>query len=215
MAKATAYFYAKGGVTLSDLIFPTFRGLQYPIGKTPHWNTIVQESISGVKKFLQCYTYPYYTFNLSFSYLSDMNLQQDDIHKLMGFYNQLGGAGQDFLFADPLFEDNRCVKQTFSVGDGTTKEFRLVHKFGDFIEPIFGMKDKPRIYVNDIEITNFSWDNTGLITFANPPAENAVLKWTGRWFYRCHFQNDEAEFQQIFYGGWDLEEIVLESIKLE
>lgn len=215
MAKATAYFYAKGGVTLSDLIFPTFRGLQYPIGKTPHWNTIVQESISGVKKFLQCYTYPYYTFNLSFSYLSDMNLQQDDIHKLMGFYNQLGGAGQDFLFADPLFEDNRCVKQTFGVADGTTKEFRLVHKFGDFIEPVFGIKDKPRIYVNDIEITNFSWDNTGLITFANPPAENAVLKWTGRWFYRCHFQNDEAEFQQIFYGGWDLEEIVLESIKLE
>jgi hypothetical protein len=91
----------------------------------------------------------------------------------------------------------------------------LVHKFGDFIEPVFGMKDKPRIYVNDIEIMNFSWDNTGLITFANAPAENAVLKWTGRWFYRCHFQNDEAEFQQIFYGGWDLEEIVLESIKLE
>jgi uncharacterized protein (TIGR02217 family) len=200
---------------VSDLIFPTFRGLQYPIGKTPHWNTIVQESISGVKKFLQCYTYPYYTFNLSFSYLSDMNLQQDDIHKLMGFYNQLGGAGQDFLFADPLFEDNRCVKQLFGTGDGEKKSFRLVHKYGTFVEPIFGMKDKPHIYVNDVETTAFTWDKTGLITFTNAPAENATLKWTGRWFYRCHFQNDEAEFQQIFYGGWDLEEIVLESIKLE
>jgi hypothetical protein len=200
---------------MSELLFPTLRGLTYPIGKTPHWNTITQESISGVKKFLQCYTYPYYTFALSFTYLSDKNLQQDDIHTLMGFYNQLGGAGQDFLYADPLFEDNRCVKQTFAVGDGTTTKYRLVHRYGDFVEPIFGIKEKPYIFVNGVQTTAFAWNSEGLITFNAAPASGTVLSWTGRWFYRCHFQNDEAEFQQIFYGGWDLEEIVLESIKLE
>jgi hypothetical protein len=200
---------------MSELLFPTLRGLTYPIGKTPHWNTITQESISGVKKFLQCYTYPYYTFTLSFSYLSDKNLQQDDIHTLMGFYNQLGGAGQDFLYADPLFEDNRCVKQAFGVGDGITTKYRLVHQYGNFIEPVFGIKNKPHIFVNGAQVTSFSWDNEGLITFDTAPALGTVLSWTGRWFYRCHFQNDEAEFQQIFMGGWDLEEIILESIKLE
>lgn len=200
---------------MSNLLFPTFRGLTYPIGKTPHWNTIIQESVSGVKKFLQCYSYPYYTFNLSFTYLSDDNLRHDDIHKLMSFYNQLGGAGQDFLFADPLFEDNAVVKQTFGIGDGSTKVFRLLRQYGKFVEPVFGVLNKPRIFVNDVETTAFTWDETGLITFTNAPANNATLKWTGRWFYRCHFKNDEAEFQQIFMGGWDLEELVLESIKLE
>ena len=200
---------------MSNLLFPTLRGLQYPIGKTPHWNTIVQESVSGVKKFLQCYSYPYYTFNLKFSYLSDLGFKNDDIHSLMSFYNQLGGAGQDFLFADPLFEDNRCVKQVFGTGDGTQTTFRLLRQYGKFVEPVFGVANKPRIFVNDVETTAFSWDETGLITFTNAPANNAKLSWTGRWFYRCHFQNDEAEFQQIFMGGWDLEELVLESIKLE
>ena len=200
---------------MSNLIFPTFRGLTYPIGKTPHWNTITQESISGIKKFLQCYTYPYYTFTLSFSYLSDDDIRQDDVHKLLSFYNSLGGAGQDFLFADPLFEDNRCVKQEFGVGDGSKKQWRLIHQFGDYVEPVFGMAMKPHIYINSVETTAFSWDNNGLITFNSAPANGAVLRWTGRWFYRCHFQNDEAEFQQIFYGGWSLEELVMESIKLE
>ena len=200
---------------MSDLIFPTFRGLQYPIGKTPHWNTITQESISGVKKFLQCYTYPYYTFTLSFSYLSDYDLRHDDVHTFMAFYNQLGGAGQDFLYADPLFEDNRCIKQKFGVGDGEKKSFRLVHQYGKFIEPVFGVNNKPVIFVNNIETNDFTWDKQGLITFSEAPSAGAVLSWTGRWFYRCHFQNDEAEFQQIFMGGWDLEEIILESIKLE
>lgn len=208
-------FVIKAGDGMSDLIFPTLRGLQYPIGKTPHWNTITQESISGVKKFLQCYTYPYYTFNLSFSYLSDRNSMADDIHTLMAFYNQLGGAGQDFLYADPLFEDNAVALQRFATGDGEKNSFRLTRQYGNYVEPVFGIANKPRIYINDSETTAFTWDKNGLITFNSAPSNGAVLRWTGRWFYRCHFQDDEAEFQQIFMGGWDLEELVLESIKLE
>jgi hypothetical protein len=90
-----------------------------------------------------------------------------------------------------------------------------VHQYGEYIEPVFGVNNKPVIYINDVVTNAFIWDKQGLITFNKAPSAGAVLSWTGRWFYRCHFQNDEAEFQQIFMGGWDLEEIILESIKLE
>jgi hypothetical protein len=133
----------------------------------------------------------------------------------MAFYNQLGGAGQDFLYADPLFEDNAIAKQKFGTGDGEKNSFRLTRQYGNYIEPVFGIANKPRIYVNDSETTAFTWDKNGLIIFDSAPSNGAVLRWTGRWFYRCHFKDDEAEFQQIFMGGWDLEELVLESIKLE
>ena len=203
---------------MSNELFPTLRGLQYPIGKTPKWNTITQESISGVKKFLQCYTYPFYTFSLSFSYLGDENAQKDDIHTLMSFYNKVGGSAQSFLFADPLFEPNNVVKQVFGAGDGTRTKFRLYRTYGSFTEPVFGILNKPIVFVGNVKKTagtDYTWDNNGLITFASPPANGSVLRWTGRWFYRCHFQDDEAEFKQIFYGGWELDEIILESIKLE
>lgn len=199
-------------------LFPTLAGLTYPIKKTPHWNTITQESVSGVKKFLQCYSYPYYVLTLSFSYLSDENDRLDDIHRLMGFYNSLGGAGQEFLFADPLFEDNHVKNLAFGVGDGTSSSFRLTHNYGDYTEPVFGIREAPTIYKDGTKLTegtDYTWDDTGLIRFNGVPPMSSVLTWTGKWYYRCHFADDEAEFQQIFYGGWDLEEINLESIKLE
>ena len=98
---------------MSDLLFPTLRGLTYPIGKTPHWKTLQTQTVSGVKKFVQMYTYPYYELNLKFNYLGDENSQADDIHTLAGFYNKMGGASVDFLYADPLFEDFCWFFDTF------------------------------------------------------------------------------------------------------
>ena len=207
---------------MSDYIFPTLRGLTYPIYKTPHWNTIQNKTITGQKRFLQLYTYPYYTFKLQFSYLSDEDNDSDDIHSLMSFYNKVGGAGQDFLFADPLFEDNTATAQAFAVGDGTSTEYQLIRHYGDFAEPVYGILAAPTITktVGNTTTTltagtDFTWSTKGLITFKAAPASGAIFKWSGTWYYRCHFTADEAEFQLLFYRGWGLDEIELESIKLE
>ena len=78
---------------MSDLLFPTLRGLQYPIYKIPTWNTIKSRTATGQPTYLQMYTYPWYSFKLSFFYLGDTNSESDDIHTLVGFYNRVGGAG--------------------------------------------------------------------------------------------------------------------------
>jgi len=199
---------------MSDLIFPNLRGLTYPIGKTPNWSTITQRSMTGIPKFFQQYTYPYYTLKLQFEYLSDDNDQSDDIHSLMGFYNRNGGAGQDFLFADSLFENNTVNNQLFGVGDGITTQFRLTKNFGGFIEPVFGLVAAPVITKNGLTTSSFTWDTHALITFATAPAIGAQLKWSGYWYYRCHFKNDTSDFEQIFSGIWDLQELDLESVKI-
>lgn len=199
---------------MSDLIFPTLRGLTYPITKTPNWSTITQRSMSGIPKFFQQYSYPYYTIKLTFEYLGDTNSQTDDIHTLMGFYNRVGGAGQDFLFADPLFENNTVTNQVFGVGDGQTKKFRLARNYGGFVEPIFGIIMTPTITINGVSTTNFTWDTHGLITFNTAPASGTQLAWTGTWYYRCHFVNDKSEFEQIFSGVWELQELELETVKI-
>lgn len=200
---------------MSDLIFPTLRGLTYPIGKTPNWSTITQRSITGIPKFFQQYAYPYYTLKLQFEYLSDDNDQEDDIHMLMGFYNRNGGAGQDFLFADDLFENSFANNQLFGVGDGITTQFRLTRNYGGFIEPIFGIVNAPAVITaNGVPTSAFTWNTHGLITFSTAPAVGTQLKWSGNWYYRCHFKNDTSEFQNIFNGIWDLQELDLETIKI-
>ena len=209
---------------MSDLLFPTLRGLAYPIGKTPHWKTLQTQTISGVKKFIKLYTYPYYEFKLNFNYLNDINSQTDDIHTLAGFYNKVGGAGVDFLYADVLFEDNTVTLQPFGDTDGETTVWQLTHTYGGFTEPIFGIFQHPRIFsknkTTDViteltEGTDYEINSMGTVTFNTAPADGSVLLWTGKWYYRCHFANDEAELEQIFYGGWSLEELTLESIKVD
>ena len=210
---------------MSDLLFPTLRGLTYPIGKTPHWKTLQTQTVSGVKKFVQMYTYPYYELNLKFNYLGDDNSQADDIHTLAGFYNKMGGASVDFLFADPLFENNTVTMQEFGITDGMTTKWQLVHNYGGFLEPVFGILEKPTLYMREdetgnitalIEGTHYSLSSTGMVTaLTNTPSPGYTLYWTGKWYYRCHFANDEAELEQIFYGGWALDELVLESIKVD
>ena len=61
---------------------------------------------------------------------------------------------------------------------------------------------------------DYTWTTKGLITFTTAPASGAVLKWSGAWYYRCHFKEDTAEFQTIFNGGGSLDELVLETVKL-
>ena len=210
---------------MSDLLFPTLRGLTYPIGKTPHWKTLQTQTVSGIKKFVRMYTYPYYELNLKFNYLGDEDSQADDIHTLAGFYNKMGGASVDFLFADPLFEPNTVTKQEFAHGDGVTTAFQLMRSYGGFVEPVFGILEHPTIYMLDEstgteyqleENTHYYINSLGVFSSAlGAPSIDNVFYWTGKWYYRCHFANDEAELEQIFYGGWALDELVLESIKVD
>lgn len=197
---------------MSDLIFPTLRGLTYPVSKIPNWSTITQRSMTGIPKFLQQYTYPFYDFKLSFNYLIDKNSQTDDIHALMGFYNRVGGGAQSFLFADET--DNSVTKQLFGKGDGSTTKFQLCRNYGGFIEPVFGLATAPKIYINDTEITNFTWTSTGQIALTTVPTPDSLLAWSGDFYYRCHFKNDTSEFSNIYYQIWELQELELQSVKM-
>lgn len=209
---------------MSDLLFPTLRGLSYPIQKIPHWKTLQTQSVSGVKKFVSLYTYPYYEFKLTFNYLGDEDSQNDDIHTLAGFYNKMGGAGQDFLFADPLFENNTVTMQEFYV-KGQSSDWsspHLMRSYGGFMEPVFGIIEAPVVYYQEagsstpIELTpdyDYFYDSTGSIYVVDGLQDGDKLLWSGKWYYRCHFAEDVAELEQIFYGGWALEELTLESVK--
>jgi hypothetical protein len=168
--------------------------------------------MTGLPKFLQQYTYPYYDFKLIFNYLLDNNSQTDDIHLLMGFYNRVGGGAQSFLFQDET--DNSVTKQLFEIGDGTTTKFQLCRDYGGFIEPVFGLASKPTIYIDDAETTEFQWTTKGVVDFATAPASNAKLYWSGNFYYRCHFKNDTTDFSNIYFQIWELQELELQSVKL-
>ena len=54
---------------------------------------------------------------------------------------------------------------------------------------------------------NYSIGSTGLITFVTAPANGAALTWSGSFYYRCRFVDDEARFDRFLDDLWQIGEI--------
>jgi hypothetical protein len=186
---------------MSNSIFPMpvlpggSRG--WPIGKYPVFSTLVQTpaSFSGetrISKTPLCrwqfdMTFPMLkgTFNDPTSYLA----------KVMGFYMQMGGQAASWLYDDPY--DNTIASSapaTFGTGDGLTTQFRLSRPIGGYLDIIQNLNGAASIYIaGALQSTGYSIDALGVVTFNSAPAINAVLAWSGKYFFRCRFLKDMTD----------------------
>lgn len=196
---------------MSEAVFPSLIGQEWPVNKTPAFHNIIQKSVSGKRKALALMSYPLWTFKVSYSFLSDNGTPNDDIHTLMGFFLARQGNFDDFLFDDK--SDNLATDQTFGVGDGATTQFQLVRNYGGFIEPVLGLKGTPTIKVNGITVVPSTVSTKGKVTFSSPPAAGAMLTWSGGFYYRVAFVQEETEFENFMQGLWANRSLELITVK--
>lgn len=152
-------------------------------------------------------TFPYVpgTFNDSTTYLN----------QVVGFYMQMQGAAQSWLYNDP--QDNTisaATPATFGLGDGTTTKFQITRPIGNYADIIQNLNGTPTIYINGTSSTALSIDNTGVVTFNSAPANGAVLAWSGSFYFRCRFSDDTLDLKQIFTKHWQITQFKWKSIIL-
>jgi len=193
---------------LSDAIFPSLSGRTLGIKKKPKFNTIVQTSITKIKKTICLAPYPVWTFTLGYAGLKDESLATDDLQEIVGFFLNRYGQYDSFLYLDE--KDNTCVNQDFGEGDGSTTKFVLCRAWGRFIEPV-NIASTPTIYIDGVATTAFSWITKGIITFATAPANGAVLSWSGLFYYRCRFTADDLEYEEVCDAVWSAPTVIFES----
>lgn len=194
---------------MSNLILPVTSGLKMERTKSPEWKTITHIATSGKESRTAMMSYPRWNFSLQYEFLQEDALKTE-LTTFIGFYNQLKGGYDTFLYSDPY--DNTVTAQSFGVGTGTATAFQLVRNMGGFIEPIKALNGTPTITINGTPTVAFTESN-GIITFTAPPALNAVLAWSGSFYFRCRFKNDEMEFAQFMKQFWELKKIEFVSIK--
>lgn len=197
-------------------VFPVLSGVVYPVVKTPHWATDVHRSVSGRVATLAWYSYPFYTFELGFSFL-----RQDTANKewqtLVAFYNTVNGRANIFRYNDPT--DNSVTTNTFGTGNGTTTQFQLLRTItGTSVtwnDPVF-YPTAQTIFDNGVTVNplNYSVGSTGIVTFNTPPTSGHTLTWTGTFDWLCRFDDDMAEFENFAYTFWELRKISFSSEKV-
>jgi hypothetical protein len=99
---------------------------------------------------------------------------------------------------------NYYLGEQFGTGDGTTTTFQLTRTIGGvatgYAEPMQNINGAPTIFVNGVKktvTTDYTVGSTGIVTFTSAPANNAVLSWSGKFYFYVRFADDTLMFEQF------------------
>jgi uncharacterized protein (TIGR02217 family) len=185
---------------MSNRILPALPGLSWNVTRRPVWSTRIHTAVSGREARFRRWSYPKWSYRLGYEVLR-ANAALAELQQLVGFFNSHGGSAESWLYEDP--NDRQATAQQFGVGDGVKASFQLVRAYGGYTEPVFELDGVPTVFVNGVPQPNFSIV-AGLVTFNTPPAAGAVLTWTGRYFWRVRFLQDQLEFNEFMRQLFEL-----------
>jgi uncharacterized protein (TIGR02217 family) len=150
---------------MSTAVFAPPPGTGWPVTRTPVFDTVVQQAISGKETRIARQTYPRWKWELTMNVLrSGAAYSSTEFQYLAGFFEQRLGQFDTFLYQDP--DDNSVTGQPIGTGNGATSFFQLVRSFGGFVEPVLAPNAVSAIYLNSVSIpqAGYSAPTSGALT---------------------------------------------------
>lgn len=196
---------------MSDAVLPSFPGLAWNVARSPVFHTIIKPSVSGREFRAAQYVSPRWKYKLSYEVLRARSALLE-MQQLAAFFNACAGSYDTFLYLDP--DDKTATAAVFGTGDNSTTAFQLLRPFGGFTEPVYALLGSPSIYKNGVlQASGYTISSTGVVTFATAPATGVTLTWTGTFYWRCRFVQDQLEFNQFMKNFWDLRALEFITVK--
>lgn len=197
-------------------VFPTLSGLEWDVKRSPVFDTIVQQSVSGKETRLALQTYPRWKWEVSYSILraDSVNIE---FQTLTGFFNSRYGMFDSFLYTDA--NDHIVSAQSLGIGNGATSSYQLVRTFGGFVEPILAPNIVSAVYLNGVSKTSgYSvsvWGSAtpGVLTFTTPVSTGLVITSDFSYYWPCRFDIDSAMFGLFMTNFYDLKKLSFISLK--
>ncbi len=183
--------------------------------KAPTFKTIVQTPASGrgeIRSSLQPYPIWEITYDLQHARGNEQNVAS--VYQfLVGFFIAMGGQLSDFLYLDP--GDNAVDQDPFAVVQSGVLSYQLTRSIGmgsDIVQNVM-----PGVEVQGdgqvVDPSTYDIGPTGVVTFTQAPPY-AVLSWTGSYWYRVRFAQDEMTFDQFIKEIWESKSLKLRSVIL-
>lgn len=107
-------------------------GLAFSVHKKPGFKTNIKESVSGTEVRNKMAQYPRWDFELNYEFLEDRSGAESSLKTLLGFFLEMGGSFESWLFKDP--DDYLVVNGFCSETDGVTTQFPFCRTMGNFRE---------------------------------------------------------------------------------
>ena len=206
-------------VTTPDLaddpdVLPRLAGQGFVMEKTPVWSTTVRTAASGRQvRASQCVT-PTWRFKLNYEFIRNRPVQAE-LTKLYGFFNTRQGQLGSFYYYDP--DDNLVSGQQVAIANGIAATYQLTRTVAPgtpyaWSEPVYVLNGAPSVTVDGAP-ASVGVGEYGQVSFASPPAENAVIAWSGSFLFWCRFSQDTLSPAQMVASLWSLDGLTFESVK--
>jgi uncharacterized protein (TIGR02217 family) len=206
---------------MTNILFPLpvvpQGAVAWPVKKSPSFKTVVQTPASNRgENRIALAPYPIWLFELDFEFLKgDMQATASALQNMVGFFGYMQGAANDWLFEDPF--DNAVTTAQFAIGDGATTVFQLTRSVGLLVDIVQNVSTVPELFANGVPIATSAYtiSTTGVVTFTTAPTAGAALTWTGNFWFRCRFLEDELEdLDEFLYQFWELKSLKFKSVIL-
>ena len=150
----------------------------------------------------------------------------DDIHEVIGFFEERRGQLHGFRWKDHLdfkstapLSDVTALDQAIGTGDGVTKTFQLVKRYGSGLRDYSRVIAKPvagtvQIAVAGRAVTGFSVDAlSGLVTLAAAPAAGAAVTAGFEFDVPVRFDTDELRINLTQFAAGEIPDIPIVEIR--
>lgn len=195
---------------MSQLIFPTLQGLAWGVQRSVLAPEVQIRTTPSQREFrARNAVLPRYAYTLVYEFLRAG--AQAELQQLVGFYNQVGGPFDSFLFKDP--DDCQVSLQPVGVGDGQTKSFQLLRTFGGFAEPLYDIEGTTFVGVAGASTPGRTVGATGVLTFDVAPANGAAITWSGTYFRRVRFDGARLDTTKFAAQLHEAKSVKLISVK--
>lgn len=187
------------------LLFPPFRGLTYPVKKSPAWSISTQLTVSGKEIRFGQASMPRWRFTLSFSYFS-----KTDLEKLLAFYHAVRGNKDSFLFMDE--SDHEAMDQNLGIGDGVQTDFQLCRVMDNLKFPIKAPIQVRSVRVNGVDV-RYNLQPNGVIRLSSAPAIGRIVTASFQFHYVVRFDGEGNEFEKFAHEFWSLNTLEFITVK--
>jgi hypothetical protein len=119
---------------MSNLVYPTLPGLTLEVQRDVIAPPVTIKTTPSRREFrARDATRPLYYYAMKYEFLRSV-VPFNELQALVGFYNQVGGSFDSFLYTDA--DDCTATNEGFGVGDGATTVWQLLRGFGGFAEGV-------------------------------------------------------------------------------
>jgi hypothetical protein len=181
-------------------------------------STLIQEATNGREYRLPRLANPKWTWQLDYGCLIDdaqFSWAQQNFmaQQLQGFFGQLQGQWQNFLYRDPYDYTTGTTPMFTATGDGVSQAFPLYRNLYGLVERIQYCDSLTGAWMNGSPITaTITTNMPSWIQFGSVPPAGSTLTWTGTWYFLCRLAKDTYEFSHEGFGIWMLEGLEFQSV---